>query len=57
MTAFLNFQLATVAIGEKDYVRAYKVLTGALQWIDRTGNDTNMREDLATLRESVSRQL
>ena len=46
-----NFQLATVAIGEGDYMRAYKLLTGAMRYIDSTGRDANVRDDIAVLRE------
>lgn len=55
--AFFNFQLATVAIGEGDYMRAFKLLDGAMKWIDRTGRDTHMRDELAGLREAVSLKL
>lgn len=55
--AFFNFQLATVAVGDGDYDRAYKLLTGALRYIDRTGRDANVRADIADLREAVSLKL
>lgn len=55
--AFFNFQLATVAVGDGDYDRAYKILTGAIRYIDRTGRDSNVREDIVSLREAVSLKL
>lgn len=55
--AFFNFQLATVAIGDGEYDRAYKLLDGALRYIDRTGHDANAREDIVSLREAVSMKL
>lgn len=55
--AFFNFQLATVAIGDGDYDRAYKLLTGAMRYIDRTGRDAHVRSDIAVLREEISLKL
>lgn len=55
--AFFNFQLATVAIGDGDYDRAYKLLTGAMRYIDRTGHDANVRDQIAELRDAVSLKL
>lgn len=55
--AFFNFQLATVAIGDGDYDRAYKLLTGAIRYIDRTGRDANVRPGLVELREEISLKL
>lgn len=55
--AFFNFQLATVAIGDGDYDRAYNLLTGALRYIDRTGRDANVRDDIVRLRDDISLKL
>jgi hypothetical protein len=55
--ALFNFQLATVAIGDGDYSRAYKLLDGALRYIDRNGRDANVRDDIFRLREAVSLKL
>ena len=53
MTAFDHYQNATVMIAEGRRIAARQELREALAWIDRTGRDRHMRDDLAALLETV----
>ncbi len=53
MTSFDLFQRATCFISEGDYASAARDLRSAIAEIDATGQDADMRDDIAALLASV----
>lgn len=56
MTAFDQFQLATVLLGEGDRNGAAAAIQDAIDQIDRDGVDVHMRDDLVSFRSLLLAQ-
>ena len=54
MTAFDLFQEATCEISAGNYAAATKLLTSAIEQIDSDGVDAHMRDDIASLKDTLA---